>query len=295
MHITHGGRNVGVSHQLFERREVHSRHGHTRSKCVTEIVKSERWYYAGRPQGPLVCLANGCERLVVVSLAGKQERPLCLGEPLPQNVYRGVGQLNTAPCKVCLSVRNKEIRRLEVNVFLADGEHLLGSHSRFHDQGSHIPKQRTGRCHILSLFFVRNNPHLPGPLVKELHVLNGVLGNVLFPHRQVQDQPECCKIPIHRCGRYFGGTSDFESFHQCHRNGIKSQFFKGREQRFRALPIPLERSWMRLILFLGPGKKFVSHKISEVDHWHRCSNTSLALRQSCFTDRFRLLRSNFVC
>src|SRR5438445_13847566 len=51
---------------------------------------------------------------------------------------------------------------------------------------------------------------------------------------------------------------------------------------------------MRLILFHSPGKKFVSHKISEVDSWLRPRDTRPALGQPCFTDRFRLLCCNLV-
>jgi hypothetical protein len=63
-----------------------------------------------------MCLANGGEWLVTVSLAWKQERPLCLSEPSPQNFYGGVGQLNISPGKASLPNRNEQIRRFEVDV-----------------------------------------------------------------------------------------------------------------------------------------------------------------------------------
>src|ERR1700674_927735 len=115
MHITHRRRNVGMTHQLFESWKVYPRHCGTRSECVTKIVKPERWINLRRFQGLMVCLANGREGLVAVSLAWKQKRPFCVGEPPTQDIHRGVGQLDIAPGKTSLPARNKQIRRFEVD------------------------------------------------------------------------------------------------------------------------------------------------------------------------------------
>jgi hypothetical protein len=60
------------------------------------------------------------------------------------------------------------------------------------------------------LLFVPNNSHLPWTFVQELNLLDGVLGDVFLPNRQVQDQPQCRQITIDRGGHHIGGSANLE-------------------------------------------------------------------------------------
>src|SRR5713226_2244489 len=100
MYVTHRSRNVGVSHQLFESREVHPGHRGPRSERVAVIVKPERWVDVCRPQRPMVYLANGGERLVVVWLAREHEWPFGFEQFPLQEIDCCVGQRNIAPSEM---------------------------------------------------------------------------------------------------------------------------------------------------------------------------------------------------